>query len=84
MNKEKNNSQEDENVNGFTKEEAHKERLFLARLKQDNKALTIRVENLELQIKFYNYSGQLNKILKEMNPQDSGGESTDESKNKGE
>jgi hypothetical protein len=60
MSNEKNNTEEQElNYEQQTKQE----KLFLTKLKRDNKALAIRVENLELQIKFYNYSEQLNNIL---------------------
>lgn len=56
---------EDEQLN--EKEMVKQEKLFLAKLKQDNKALSTRVENLELQIKFYTYSEQLTVILKKLN-----------------
>jgi predicted ribosome quality control (RQC) complex YloA/Tae2 family protein len=39
---------------------------FTQRLKRDNKELAIRVENLELQIKYYAYSQELEGILKNL------------------
>lgn len=51
------------------KESNQSERDFMSQIKSDNKALRARVENLELQIKFYNYSTQLSEILEAMKPE---------------